>query len=183
MLFTRGIQLFVMLCAAPAALAQSIDQPDVPTGLLERKGDQIVDAPAADFAVAKTYHSFQDKGRVIKGQRITILTAKLEYRVGESIRVLHVLESVKPGIEVYVMGPKSITDEVVDGHLAVPKGSLLAKYRGAVVKRPIADFNYDITTYVFTNPGKHTIQWKGYGGWDNKDLPLESNTITLKVSN
>jgi len=36
-------------------------------------------------------------------------------------------------------------------------------YRGVVVDRPIADFNYEITTYSFTEPGLHTIQWKGDG--------------------
>lgn len=63
--------------------AQPLAEPDVPTGLLERKGDRIVDAPAEDFALAKTYHAFKDKGPLKAGQRITILTKKTQYKVGE----------------------------------------------------------------------------------------------------
>jgi hypothetical protein len=181
MWYSRGIQLLAILGTAQVGLAQSLYQPDVPTGLYERKGDKIVNASADDFAVAKSYHSFQDKGPVKDGQRITILTAKLKYKAGESIRVLHVLESVKSGIEVYVMGPKTITDEYVDGHLAAPKGPLSEAYDGAVINRPIADFNYGITTYTFASPGNHTIQWKGYGGLGDKSQPLESNIITLRI--
>jgi hypothetical protein len=177
----RAAQLLTFLIPTTLASAQSLDHPDVPTGLYERRAGEIVNASREDFAVAKTYHLFQNKGQVKDGQRITILTAKLEYKVGEPVRVLHVLESVKPGIDVYVMGPKKITDEYIDGRLSAPEGPLLGAYDGAVINRPIADFNYDITTYTFANPGLHTIQWRSYGGLGNKDRPLQSNTIKLNI--
>jgi hypothetical protein len=161
--------------------SQSLAEPDVPTGLLERKGDKIVDAPAEDLALAMTYHTFKDKGPVKDGQRITILTKKTEYKVGEPIRVLHILEAVKDGIAVYLMGPKIVCDEFVDGKLVTKHGPSVERYRGMVEKRPIADFNYEITTYSFSEPGEHTIQWKGGGASVQGDLGLESNVIKVNV--
>ncbi len=163
------------------ALGQSLAEPDMPTGLLERKGDKIVNAPQEDFELAKTYHAFKDKGPLIGGQRISILTKKTEYKVGEPVRVLHVLEAVMPGIIVYVMGPKTIYDEYVDGKLVTKKGPGNEPYNGAVVDRPIADFNYEITTYTFTESGHHTVQWKGGGHPIQGSLGLESNVITLQI--
>ena len=163
--------------------AQSLAEPDVPTGLLERKGDKIVDAPAEDLALAKAYHAFDDKGPLKAGQRITILTKKTRYKIGEPIRVLHILEVVEPKIEVYLMGPKTIYDEYVDGKLTTKKGLGSEGYRGMVMEGPIADFNYDITTYTFSKPGIHTIQWKGGGHSMQGPLSLESNLIKIQVSN
>jgi hypothetical protein len=177
----RGVQLLVLLGTAQAALAQSTWPPDMPTALYERKGEKIVDAPPEDFALAKTYHSFPDKGPVKDGQRITILTSKVDYKIGEPVRVIHVLEAVQPGIKVYMLGPKPITDEYVDGHLVGSKGPLRLQRCGLVLDRPIANFNYDITTYTFSSPGHHTVQWKGYGGVDDDHPQLESNLITLNV--
>jgi hypothetical protein len=154
--------------------------PDEPTGLLERKGDKIVDAPPEDLTVARTYHSFQEKGHVTDGQRITILTSKLEYKIGEPVRVIHVLETIEPGIKVYMLGPKPIAGEYVDGNLVGQKGPLRIKKGGMVVDRPIANFNYDTTTYTFSSPGPHTILWMGYGGVDD-DNPLGSNMIVINV--
>jgi hypothetical protein len=179
----RSLLFLAVLGAVQSSFAQSVDQPDVPTGLLERQGDKIVDAPLEDFAVAKTYHSFPDKGPVKDGQRITILTSKLEYKIGEQVRVIHVLEAIKPGIEVYMLGPKPIVNEYVDGHLVGLKGPFCLPRRGAVLDRPIANFNYDITSYTFSNQGHHTIQWKGYGGLNDAYPHLESNTITVTIVN
>jgi hypothetical protein len=170
------------LIAGCSAWGQSIAQPEIPTGLLVRRGDTVVDAPPGDFLVAKGYSQFPDKGPVKRGERLTLLTASTQYKVGEPIRVLHVLESLRPKINVYVMGSKAISDEYVDGHLVTPKGPLLVAYDGAVINRPIADFNYDITTYTFTQPGRHTIQWKGYAGLLTGEVfQLESNLITITV--
>ena len=155
--------------------AQSLAEPDVPTGLLERKGDKIVDAPAEDLALAKTYHAFEDKGPLKGGQRITILTAKTQYKAGEPVRVLHVLEAVEPGIDVYLMGPKNVTSEFIDNRFVANTGPKQDGYRGMVVHRPIADFNYEITTYSFSEPGEHTIQWKQFGSG------FESNVIKIEV--
>jgi len=79
------------LASGNSAFGQPLVEPDVPTGLLERKGDKIVAAPAEDLALAKTYHAFKDKGPLVAGQRITILTHKGRYKVGEPVRVLHIL--------------------------------------------------------------------------------------------
>jgi hypothetical protein len=154
---------------------------DVPSQLLERKGDKIVNAPPEDLALARTYHTFKDKGALISGQRVTIMTAKTNYKVGEPIRILHVLESVREGIKVYVMGPKTIYDEYVDGGLVTPKGPGNDGYDGMVIDRLWADFNYDITTYTFSEPGEHTIQWKGGGHPMQGSLGLESNIIKLEI--
>jgi hypothetical protein len=162
-------------------IGQSLVEPDVPRQLLERKGDKIVNAPPEDFALAKTYHTFKDKGALIEGQRITIMTDKTQYKTGEPVRVLHILESVKNGTEVYVMGPKTIYDEYVDGKLVNKKGPGNEGYDGMVIKRAMADFNYDITTYIFSEPGEHTIQWKGAGHPMQGSLGLESNIIRLKI--
>jgi hypothetical protein len=191
-LFTRMKRLFSFLAtlavcgiAPPTSslAAESIEShgADVPAQLLERKGDKIVDAPAEDFALAKTYHLFKDKGTLVAGQRITIMTAKTQHKVGEPVRVLHILESVKPGIKVYVMGPKTIYDEYVDGRLSTRKGPGNEGYDGMVIDRPMADFNYDITTYTFSEPGQHTIQWKGGGHPTQGALGLESNIIELQI--
>ncbi|MFZ0829176.1 MAG: hypothetical protein WAO02_17320 [Verrucomicrobiia bacterium] len=166
----------------PFLANHTLSKADVPWHLLERKGDQIVNAPPEDHALARTYNRFQDKGVLLAGQRITIMTHKTQYRTGEPIRVLHVLEAVKQGIEVYVMGPKMIYDEYVDGKLVSPKGPGDGSYDGPVVSSPTADFNYDITTYTFSEPGEHTIQWKG-GGYRPRQgsLELESNIIKLEI--
>ena len=176
--------LIVMAATLPCGSlsGQSLAEPDVPTALYERKGDKIVDAPLEDFQLAKTYHAFKEKGALVKNQRITILTKKIRYKVGEPVRVLHVLESVKAGIEVFVMGPKTIYGEYVDGKLVTAKGPGMEGYDGMVVsERPIADFNYEITTYTFKEPGEHTIQWKGGGHPFQGSLDLESNVIKLQV--
>ncbi|MGA2867154.1 MAG: hypothetical protein ABSF95_21975 [Verrucomicrobiota bacterium] len=163
------------------ASGQSLAEPDVPTGLLERKGDKIVAAPAEDLALAKTYHAFKDKGPLVAGQRITIMTRNTQYRIGEPVRVLHILEAVEPGKSVHLMGPKKVYGEYVDGKLVTPKGPGKDPYRGMVADRPIADFNYEISTYTFTGPGLHTIQWKGGGASVQGPLGLESNIIKLEV--
>jgi hypothetical protein len=153
----------------------------MPAGLYERKGSEIVDAPAEDLALAQTYYSLNNKGPLVEGQRITILTKKNLYKVGEQIRVLHVLEAVTPGIDVYVMGPKKIYDEFIDEKLVSERGPGVAIYDGAVMKAPWADFHYDITTYTIQQPGKHTIQWKGGGHPIQGALGLESNVIELTI--
>ena len=170
---------FVLFC--PSADSQSLAEPDVPTGLYERQNGEIINAPQEDFELAKTYHSFQDKGKLTAGQRITIMTKKIQYMAGEPVRVLHILEAVEPGIQVYIMGPKTIYEEYVDGKLVTKKAPGNEPYDGAVIDRPIADFNYDITTYTFTDPGDHTISWKGGGHPIQGSLDLESNVITLKI--
>jgi hypothetical protein len=109
------------------------------------------------------------------------MTKRSRYLVGEPIRVLHVLEAVTPGLKVYVMGPKEIFDEYVDGKLVSPKLDRPGVYDGAVMKGPWVDFHYAISTYTFEEPGEHTIQWKGGGHPIQGDLGLTSNVIRLTV--
>ena len=150
-------------------------------GLSVRRGRQIVAASAEDVAVAKSYPRFAQKGPLKKGQRITILTKTTRPRVGEPVRVIHVLEAPEPGHRVYVMGPKAIVGEYVDGkRVATPK-PLALSYDGAVVPSPAVDYNYDITEYRFDRPGRHTIQWRGGGHAIQGDLQLESNVLVLTV--
>lgn len=135
-------------------------------GLFVRKGSEIVEAPAADVEVAKSYPRSKDKGPLIDGHRLTLLTKKRTYRVGEEVRVLHVHEVTLEGEQVYPMGPKPIRGEYVNGKLVTP--SVVADadpfipevYDGAVVPAPAADYNWEITSYRFSAPGTRTIQWK-----------------------
>lgn len=153
---------------------------DKPSELYIRQRDEIVKAPQEDLAVARAYAEFQHKGRIHDGQRITIMTARTEYRIGDEIRVIHVLEAPKAGHELWVMGPKRIQDEYVDGKLASAPRSLSSSYDGAVLQSPRVDFNYEITVYKFTKPGAHTILWKG-GEYYSRDPGLTSNVLHIEV--
>jgi hypothetical protein len=152
-----------------------------------REGDRIVDAPAADLKVASSYAESKAKGEVIKGRRITILTAKAEYEIAEEVRVIHILEATEPGLDVFVMGPKTIDEEYIDGKVVAQQGPDMAGYDGRVIKSPAIDLNYGITSYRFTAPGAHTIQWRG-GGFSvatghgiSGDIGLRSNIIRIHV--
>lgn len=140
---------------------------------------KIVEAPAADQAVARQYPHWPDKGEVVGGRRLTIMTAKSIYEVGEEVRVIHVFEATAPGHEVYVMGPKPVHGEYVDGSLATPPAPageepwVPAIYDGTVLESPAVDYGYEITTYCFSEAGRHMIVWK-LG-------PLESNTLEIMV--
>jgi hypothetical protein len=154
--------------------------PDVPDylnrwpGLSMRQGDRIVEALPEDIEVAKGYPTFRDKGPVVGGRRLTIMSRKNVYRVGEEVRVIHVLEVLEPGQEIFTMGPKAVSGEYVDGRGTTPEASGEADaYDGRVLKSPGVDYNYDITTYTFDAPGRHTIQWR-MGD-------LRSNTLELEI--
>ncbi|MBN2493794.1 MAG: hypothetical protein JXR96_04315 [Deltaproteobacteria bacterium] len=149
-------------------------------GLYVRKGDRIADAPPADVAVARGYPLFAAKGPAKNGIRLTIMTAKLEVAVGEEVRVIHVLEAFEPGREVYVMGPKTVFEEYVDGELATQRYAGPGVYDGAVMKSPWADYNYEITSYRFSKPGRHTIQWRG-GDPSGESVGMQSNVLTISV--
>ncbi len=149
-------------------------------GLYVRQGDGIVDAPAQDIAVAQRYPGARQKGALVDGMRLTLLTEKQAYRVNESIHVIHVVEVTEPGRQVYVMGPKAIYGEYLDDQLATelpPPGSdplAPSMYSGRVQLSPAVDYNYDITVYTFAEPGTHTLQWR-IG-------TLQSNTLLIVVT-
>jgi hypothetical protein len=147
-------------------------------GLYVRKGGEIVEAPEADVAVAKSYPRAAEKGPLIDGHRLTLLTAKRTYRVGEEVRVIHVHEVAIEGEQVYVMGPKPIRGELVNGKMVTPAvladvdPFIPAIYDGAVLPSPAVDYNWEITSYRFSAPGGRTIQWK-LGNFASNVLTIE----------
>lgn len=168
----------------PPRASASVDEGPIPPhlasfpGLWVRKGTDVVEAPEADVAVAKSYPRAKDKGEVTDGHRLTLLTAKRRYRVGEEVRVIHVHEVVAEGEQVWPMGPKPVRGELVDGKLVTP--SVLGDadpfvptvYDGAVLPAPAVDYNWEITSYRFSAPGRRTIQWK-LGKYASNVLVLE----------
>lgn len=145
-----------------------------------RHGERIVDAPAADQEVARGYPHWPDKGPVTAGVRLTLMCARRTVRASEEVRVVHVLEATGPGEDVYVMGPKPVLGEIVDGRPATapaPAGEkpwVPRAYDGVVLPGPAADYSYEITSYRFEDPGMHRIQWS-MGD-------LRSNVLTIEVT-
>jgi hypothetical protein len=147
--------------------------PTHPPELYVRAGDRIVRAPAEDQAVAARYPYLTTYGPLVAGTRLTILTDRTRYRVNEEVRVIHALEIPGPGGKLWIMGPKAIHGEYIDGIDVAAPDSAPGTYDGVVLDSPGVDFNYDITTYHFREPGQHTIQWR-IGS-------QASNTITIDV--
>ena len=152
-----------------------------PHELYLRENGKIIEAPLEDLLVAQSYASFQNKGPIINGCRATILTKKNEYVVGEEIRVIHILEVVEPNKTIYVMGPKEIYNEFINGELVTKKKPRIIDCNGRVDESPGVDFNYEITTYSFDTPGIHTIFWRGAGEPFDNNLDLISNSLKLQV--
>ncbi len=125
------------------------------------------------------YEQWDDKGPVVSGYRITILSTKTTYSVGEVVRVAHVCESVERDAQLFVMGPKPVLGEYVDGRLATDAPAAdedplhPSSYDGRVLAGPGIDTNYEIAHYRFEVPGHHTIQWRA--------SPYVSNTLDLDV--
>jgi hypothetical protein len=143
-------------------------------GLYMRRGDRIVEALPEDIEVAKGYPHTKSKGAAVDGRRITIMCRKSTYRVAEKVRVIHVLEVLASGQEIFIMGPKAVLGEYVDGRAMTPEGSgEPGLYDGPVLDSPGVDYNYDITTYSFATPGSHTVHWQMDG--------LRSNTLELEI--
>lgn len=95
------------------------------------------------------------------------------------MRVVHVHEATRPGIELYVMGPKAIYGEYVDGVLASPAAAGHAPgYNGLVLPSPGIDQNYEVSVYRL-GPGKHTIQWR-FATLSRPEV-FRSNVLKLEV--
>ena len=144
-------------------------------GLSVLKEDRFVDAPEEDINLAKSYPLYKEKGEWIDDTRLTIITSKTSYKIDEEIRVVHVVESIKSDYELYIMGPKIISGESVNGNLTTPAVSedigdplIPMIYDGATVKCPAVDYNYEVTSYTFGKSGKYVIQWKLGGLTSNK---------------
>jgi hypothetical protein len=163
--------------AAPAPAAHTIPPLAHIPEIYERRGNDIALAPDEDQALAQRYNS-SPHGEIHNALRMTILTARTSYRVGEAVRVLHAVEAVDASVEAWVMGPKPVFGEHVDGvdrgpPPEVPGYPWVGIYDGRVVRGPAGDFNFNITSYTFDTPGRHTIEWR-LG-------ELRSNTIVLDV--
>jgi hypothetical protein len=164
---------------------QKSNREDVPEhlrhwpSLLLRDGSQIIEAPPEDQSVVRSYPDWTDKGALLEGRRITVMTRKVNYRPDEEVRVIHVYEVVTPHQLVYVMGPKPVYSEFVDGQQATPalppgEDPFVPKnYDGRALPSPAVDYNYEITQYRFAEPGLHQIYWQ-IGN-------LRSNTLSLEV--
>ena len=164
---------FTTQCIVGEHFVKEPDQSSIPDyltdwrGLSIRVGDALVPAPAEDVDVIRRYPCWPEKGGTIDGIRLSIQTQRRIYAINEEVRVIHVVEVSAPGREVYIMGPKKIYGEFVDGQLATQmppdgEGDPLAPafYDGATLKSPALDYNYDISTYVFDSPGIHEIYWQ-----------------------
>lgn len=132
--------------------------------LYVRDAGAVVDAPKSDTDVLRSYATSGLRGPLVGGKRITILTSKRVVAVGEELRVIHVLEIERPGDKLWIMGPKAVLGEMLDGRLvtaAVPPSGAFAPldYDGVVQDSPGLDFNFEITSYRFGAPGVHSLQW------------------------
>ncbi|MGH8683952.1 MAG: hypothetical protein ACREUM_01230, partial [Nitrosospira sp.] len=79
-------------------------------GLFVREGDRILRATAEDEEVAQSYPTFPDKGTIMGGYRLTILTRNITIHAGDPVHIIHVCEAVIPDSLLYIMGPKPVYD-------------------------------------------------------------------------
>jgi len=127
---------------------------------------RMEDPEPADRAVAATYDRWPDKGPPRDGWRLTLMSDRMTYAPGEEVRVIHVAEAVQPGFAVYVMGPKPVRGEEVDGRPATPPVAddddpfVPSNYDGVTLESPAVDTNYAVTVYAFPGGGDHDIRWR-----------------------
>ena len=148
-------------------------------GLFVRDGDRIIEASINDSMVARNYPYSKEKGTIVSGKRITILVESTIVNQGDEVRIIHVAEFTEPGYRAYVGGPKPIYGEYINDKLMTgqaPAGDPLVplEYAGVTLPSPAVDYNYDITSYIFQEPGAYHIQWRiGL---------LQSNTLIVTVN-
>lgn len=129
--------------------------------------------------VPEAYAAWPDKGPLVEGRRLTVLTDATDLKPGDTLRVAHVYEVTRPGASLYVMGPKPVYGEQLDGRAvtpAVPNGDdplAPGEYDGRVLPSPGIDHNFETTSYTFRRPGRHELTWRV----DD----LVSNTLTVEV--
>ncbi len=117
-----------------------------------------------DLDAAKAaYARWPDKGPERDGWRLTVFTEQLVASVGEDVVVLHAAEATT-GHSVYVMGPKPVRGESVDGHPTTPPATAYElaplDYDGKVLTGPAADLNFEPTRYTFDEPDIHVVTWE-----------------------
>lgn len=146
-------------------------------GLFEWRDGKVVEAPPEDIAIARNYPWFPDKGPFVSGICLTIMSRQLRYQREEPVRIIHVVEIIEPGRELYIMGPKLVYGEYIDDRLMTPPPPddlwAPATYNGPILPSPAVDYNYEITTYRFEKVGTHKFQWR-LGA-------LHSNILTIDV--
>lgn len=171
---------FLQLIACTSMPHPATEQGALPHALYTRQGDRIVDAPAADLAVARRYADFSDKGPVVDGRRLTLMCAQQTYRPGEEIRIIHVVETVADDLRTYLMGPKPVYNLYGNGRLLsepLPADEdlfLPSTLNGRVQTGPTLDFNYEISVYAIKTLGTHTFEWRLGNG--------TSNVLTVTVA-
>jgi hypothetical protein len=139
----------------------------------------VDDEPDRD-AVREAYERWDDKGPVVGGRRITVLSPATRLAPGETARVYHVAELTEPGGTLWIAGPKAVVGEYVDGALATPPPPPDEDpleplfYDGVTLPSPGLDLGWEVTEYAFDRPGRHEIQWR-FGD-------LASNVLTLEVT-
>ena len=137
---------------------------------------------ASQDDVRAAYATWPDKGVPDgSGRRVTVLTLPGEAIAGGTpIDIYHVFEATLPGVDVFVMGPKPVYGESVDGSQVTPTGPAgeelaPALYDGEVLPGPAVDVNYAVTIYTFSSgSGSHTVTWDPVSG-------LNSNTLVIVV--
>jgi hypothetical protein len=133
--------------------------------------------PEKDDEVARSYPRFHDKGPIVDGTRLTLMSGRRSYRADDDVRVHHVVEVVVPGRVLYAAGPKPVYGEFVDDVPTTPAPPddpfAAGPYNDMVLPTPAVDDNYDITTYRFAEPGRHRIEWR-LG-------PLRSNVLLVDI--
>jgi hypothetical protein len=129
-------------------------------------------------AARRRYETWADRGEARGGRRLTIMTATTEVGPGGPVEVEHVVEALGPEHRLYVMGPKPVLGEQVDGApqgKAPPPDSLEpGDYDGVTLPGPGIDANFEATTYAFDEPGEHEIVWEAGG--------LRSNVLRIRVT-
>lgn len=138
-----------------------------------------MDMSDKDMIAAKEYTEWSEKGLVKDGRRVTIISKKKNYEINELVNIQHFLEATIPGYKMYIMGPKAIFDEYINGRL---QGKTLkaknqdpfipTSYDGRVKESPAIDGNYQITSYIFSEPGVYEICWQP-GKWKSNILKIE----------
>lgn len=134
----------------------------------------------ADKELARSlYEDLAHKSEENAERILAILTAQKVVAVDEPVRVFHLIEFMKKGAEIFIMGPKDIYGEFVNGHLAspkVPEGQMypwMMLYDGPVLEGPGLDENFKVSVYRFSQPGRYEINWQ----FEEQ----RSNTLTITV--
>jgi len=135
---------------------------------------------ATHDAANRIYGSWPDKGPISDGRRLTVCAEATTWPVGAEVRVFHVLEILEPGRSLYVMGPKRVYGEILDGASVSPPlpdwehPIAPTNYNGVVLSSPGIDVNFEVTRYRFAAPGRHELVWIADG--------LTSNRLIIEVA-